>query len=97
MNAESCSSAWYLDIFPSDGILAATAARSNVAVVIFMVGVGVHILAIVGLDSDVFAIIGVWFGADLIDKLCNTTTKRFMASGLQEGMIRACWLPSIVQ
>ena len=97
MNAESCSSAWYLDIFLSDGILAATAARSNVAGVIFMVGVGVHILAIVGLDSDVFAIIGVWFGADLIDKLCNTTTKGFMASGLQEGIIRAFWLPSIVQ
>ena len=97
MNEESCSSAWYLDIFPSDGILAATAARSNVTGVIFMVSVGVHILAIVGLDSDVFAIIGVWFGADLIRKLCNTATKVFMASGLQERMIRAFWLSSIVQ
>ena len=97
MNEESCSSAWYLDIFPSDGILDPTAARSKVAQVCFVLGVSVYVLAIVGLDSDVFAIFGAWFGAELIEKLCNTTTKGFMASGLQERIIRAFWLPSIVQ
>ena len=75
MNAVSCSSAWYLDIFPSDGVLAATAARSKVAEVCFVLGVSLHILAIVGLDSDVFAIIGIWFGADLLDKLCDTAKR----------------------
>ena len=71
VNTESCSSAWYLDIFPSDGVLGATAARSNVAEVCFVLGVSIHILAIVGLDSDVFAIIAICLWADLIDKLCR--------------------------